>query len=162
MRKRPIRATHIRSHTTSGDAESRRRYRFAIVPKVVHPWFELVHEGAKDAAEYLKQTAGIEVTVEYRAPNQPSVVVRRMTPAFATSYAGDPPLRPCHSAEMELMLTMAPPPRASMQGISYFMDNQTPFRLTAMVRSQLSSGQSAIFARVPGTPALLWAQSSHP
>ena len=74
MRKRPIRATHIRPHTTSGDAESRRRYRFAIVPKVVHPWFELVHEGAKDAAEYLKQTAGIEVTVEYRAPNQPSVV----------------------------------------------------------------------------------------
>ncbi len=49
-------------------------YRFVIVPKVVHPWFDLVHEGAKSAAAYLRETAGKEVVIEYRAPQQANVV----------------------------------------------------------------------------------------
>ncbi len=49
-------------------------YRFVIIPKVVHPWFDLVHDGAKDAAAYLKKTAGANVTVEYLAPQQANVV----------------------------------------------------------------------------------------
>ena len=69
-----MRAARIRRRTPNSDHEPKGRYRFVIVPKVVHPWFELVHEGAKDAAEYLKQIAGIDVTVEYRAPQQASVV----------------------------------------------------------------------------------------
>jgi ribose transport system substrate-binding protein len=49
-------------------------YRFVIVPKVVHPWFDLVNDGAKEAAEYLKKMAGANVTVEYLAPQQANVV----------------------------------------------------------------------------------------
>ena len=56
MRERLIRATHVRSRSAGGDADTRRHYRFVIVPKVVHPWFELVHEGAQEAAEYLKRS----------------------------------------------------------------------------------------------------------
>lgn len=52
---------------------SKRSYRFVIVPKVVHPWFELVRDGARDAADYLKQAAGLDVTIEYRAPQLASV-----------------------------------------------------------------------------------------
>ena len=57
-----------------GPAEAKESYRFVIVPKVVHPWFDLVHEGALQAADYLKKTAGVEVTIEYRAPQQANVV----------------------------------------------------------------------------------------
>ena len=38
---------------------------------------------------------------------------------------------------------MAPPPRCSSSGISYFMDRNTPRRLTARTRSQSSSVMSA-------------------
>jgi ribose transport system substrate-binding protein len=70
----PMGAARIRPRTANSDLEPKNRYRFVIVPKVVHPWFELVHEGAKGAAEYLKQTAEIDVTVEYRAPQKASVI----------------------------------------------------------------------------------------
>lgn len=49
-------------------------YRFVIVPKVVHPWFDLVNDGAMDAAAYLKETAGVDVEIEYLAPQTASVV----------------------------------------------------------------------------------------
>lgn len=56
------------------NVESNDGYRFVIVPKVTHAWFDLVHEGARDAAEYLKKIADIEVTVDFCAPRQASVV----------------------------------------------------------------------------------------
>lgn len=84
------RMPRIRPHTATSDPEPKSGYRFVIVPKVVHPWFELVHEGAEDAAEYLKQTAGIEVTVEYRAPQQASVIQQNqiLTSVIATQPDG--------------------------------------------------------------------------
>ncbi len=57
-----------------GVAQAKDSYRFVIVPKVVHPWFDIVHNGAKAAAAYLKDTAGKDVTIEYRAPQQANVV----------------------------------------------------------------------------------------
>ncbi len=58
----------------AGVVQAKESYRFVIVPKVVHPWFDIVHEGAKAAAAYLKDTAGKDVTIEYRAPQQANVV----------------------------------------------------------------------------------------
>jgi ribose transport system substrate-binding protein len=58
----------------SADVATAKDYRFVIVPKVVHPWFDLVHDGAKDAAAYLKKTANVNVTVDYIAPQQANVV----------------------------------------------------------------------------------------
>ncbi|SFB77877.1 substrate-binding domain-containing protein [Tropicimonas isoalkanivorans] len=58
----------------SGAAVAKDSYRFVIVPKVVHPWFDLVNDGAMEAAAYLKETAGVDVEVEYLAPQTASVV----------------------------------------------------------------------------------------
>ena len=69
-----MRPTQLRAGTASSEGRAQARYRFVIVPKVVHPWFDLVHEGANDAAVYLEQTAGMKVNIEYRAPQQASVV----------------------------------------------------------------------------------------
>lgn len=43
--------------------------RFAIIPKVVHPWFEEVHKGALEQAELLKMQLNIDITVDYLAPS---------------------------------------------------------------------------------------------
>ncbi|BDG01298.1 substrate-binding domain-containing protein [Anaeromyxobacter oryzae] len=52
----------------------KKEYRFVIIPKVVHPWFDLVHEGARAAAKMLEQQTGAKVTIEYRAPQKADVV----------------------------------------------------------------------------------------
>ncbi|UCF93373.1 MAG: substrate-binding domain-containing protein [Desulfobacterales bacterium] len=49
-------------------------YRFVIIPKVVHPWFDLVHEGAKTAAKVLEEQTGTKFSIEYRAPQKANVV----------------------------------------------------------------------------------------
>ena len=49
-------------------------YRFVIIPKVVHPWFDLVNNGAKQAAAVIKAQTGSEVKIDYSAPTQADVV----------------------------------------------------------------------------------------
>ncbi len=48
--------------------------RFVLVPKVVHPWFDLVNNGAEAAAKMLTETTGREVKIEYRAPQKADVI----------------------------------------------------------------------------------------
>ena len=62
---------------------------------------------------------------------------------------------------------MAPPPCATIWSSSCFMQSQTPFRFTAIIRSNDASDQSAVFLPAastwnPAMPALLNAQSSLP
>ncbi len=59
---------------TMSFAEKKDSYRFVIVPKVVHPWFDLVHEGALDAAKMLEEWTGSKFEIEYRAPQKADVV----------------------------------------------------------------------------------------
>lgn len=49
-------------------------YRFVIVPKVVHPWFDKVNEGAQMAAAALKAQTGANIEVVYSAPQMADVV----------------------------------------------------------------------------------------
>jgi ribose transport system substrate-binding protein len=55
--------------TTKKDA-----YRFVVVPKVVHPWFDKVNEGAQAAAAAIKAQTGSDVEVIYSAPQAADVV----------------------------------------------------------------------------------------
>ena len=48
--------------------------RFVIVPKVAHPWFEEVYQGARAQAEILERELGIKVAVDYRPPSVAGVV----------------------------------------------------------------------------------------
>ena len=59
-----------------------------------------------------------------------SVVVSRIRPALATSNAGAPPgvPRPCHSADIEAMFTMAPPPVRRIASIAARVQNIDPSR----------------------------------
>lgn len=49
-------------------------YRFVIVPKVVHPWFDAVNEGAKKAAQMIQTQTGAKVVIDYQAPQKADVV----------------------------------------------------------------------------------------
>ncbi len=49
-------------------------YRFVIVPKVVHPWFDAVNNGAKKAAQMIQAQTGAKVVIDYQAPQKADVV----------------------------------------------------------------------------------------
>lgn len=49
-------------------------YRFVIIPKVVHPWFDKVNNGAKQAAKAIEAQTGSKITIDYSAPQQADVV----------------------------------------------------------------------------------------
>lgn len=49
-------------------------YRFVVVPKVVHPWFDLVNEGAQAAAAALEAQTGSDIEIIYSAPTSADVV----------------------------------------------------------------------------------------
>lgn len=45
-----------------------RDLRFLIVPKVAHPWFDEVHQGALTQAGILSRELGVDVVIDYRPP----------------------------------------------------------------------------------------------
>ena len=64
--------------------------RFVIIPKVVHPWFDKVNEGAMEAAEMLTKATGTKFTIDYRAPQTADVVTQNeiLERAIATRPSG--------------------------------------------------------------------------
>lgn len=48
-------------------------YRFVVVPKVVHPWFDKVNQGAQQAAAAIQAQTGSDVEIQYSAPQSASV-----------------------------------------------------------------------------------------
>ncbi|MDP4265346.1 MAG: substrate-binding domain-containing protein [Bacteroidota bacterium] len=42
--------------------------RFVIIPKVAHPWFEEVNQGARTQAEILSRELGVSIVVDYMPP----------------------------------------------------------------------------------------------
>ncbi len=59
---------------SEGFAQTAKTYHFVLVPKVVHPWFDKVNNGAHAAAEMLSKLTGSKITVDYRAPQAADVV----------------------------------------------------------------------------------------
>jgi ribose transport system substrate-binding protein len=71
-------------------APAAKEYRFVIVPKVVHPWFDEVNDGAKKAAAMIQAQTGAKVTVDYRAPESADVQMQNdiLERSIATSPSG--------------------------------------------------------------------------
>lgn len=65
-------------------------YRFVIIPKVVHPWFDLVHQGAEQAARMIEQQTGRKVTLDFQPPHKAEVAeqVRLLEQAMAANPDG--------------------------------------------------------------------------
>jgi ribose transport system substrate-binding protein len=57
-------------------APKQQQYRFVIVPKVVHPWFDAVVDGAKAQAKLMEAMTGAKFVIDYRAPTKADVVMQ--------------------------------------------------------------------------------------
>lgn len=58
----------------STDKKQQKSYRFVMISKVVHPWFDQVEKGAILAAESLAKETGDKFEIEYHAPESADVV----------------------------------------------------------------------------------------
>ena len=52
--------------------------RFVIIPKVGHPWFEEVHQGAQAQAKILSRELDVNIVVEYRPPAVADLVEQKL------------------------------------------------------------------------------------
>lgn len=50
-----------------------KEYRFVIVSKTVHPWFDEVVQAAEEQAKFLEDQTGDKIIIDYRAPSQADV-----------------------------------------------------------------------------------------
>lgn len=74
----------------SAPAVETQTYRFVVIPKVVHPWFDQVDKGARETAAALSESTGHTFEIDYRAPETADVVVQNqiMERAIATNPDG--------------------------------------------------------------------------
>ena len=52
---------------------------FVVVPKCVHAWFDEVNKGAQKEADLLSEQLGVEVKIDYRAPESAEVSEQNST-----------------------------------------------------------------------------------
>lgn len=64
---------------TSSAEKSGKDLTFVIVPKVVHAWFDEVNKGAELQAELLSKELGVNVKIDYRAPQSADVAEQNST-----------------------------------------------------------------------------------
>jgi len=72
----------IFSFTTSAFAQAKAKktsLRFVFIPKVVHPWYDMVIEGAKENADFLSKASGQKIVIDYIAPPQADVMIHNST-----------------------------------------------------------------------------------
>jgi ribose transport system substrate-binding protein len=64
--------------------------RFVMIPKVGHPWFEQVRQGALSGAAMLSSQTGRRVSIEEMAPQQATIALQQqmLAKAIATKPAG--------------------------------------------------------------------------
>ncbi len=141
-------------------------FRFVIVPKVVHPWFDLVNDGAKHAAAVIEAQTGAKVTIEYSAPQQADVVQQNqiLESTIATHPDGiaidllDPsgnraPLE--EAVEQGILVSVfdsVPPEGMALTAIGNDFCEQAEIASERLVKLLNEEGEVAIMMGVPSAP----------
>ncbi|MFE8035091.1 hypothetical protein [Thiohalocapsa marina] len=53
--------------------ESAAQYRFVLIPKVVHPWYDKVQDGAMEQVRFLEARTGEQFEIDYHPPTSADV-----------------------------------------------------------------------------------------
>lgn len=141
-------------------------YRFVIVPKVVHPWFDKVNDGAQQAAAALKAQTGANVEIVYSAPQSADVVQQNqiIDSALATRTDGlaldllDPSgnrasLEEAQGQKIPLVLFDSVPPEGmAITHIGSDFCEQAKIAARRLVEVLGGEGEVAIMMGVPTAP----------
>ncbi|GHS93673.1 ribose ABC transporter substrate-binding protein [Synergistales bacterium] len=140
--------------------------RFAIVPKCVHAWFDLVHMGARQEANKLSEVTGLKIEVEYRAPNavdvtEQNTILSQVAATKPTGIALDPVdyegskavIEEIRAQGITVVLFDAPAPEGSdLTGVGCNFTEQAVIASEYLVKHLNGKGKVAIMQGVPTAP----------
>lgn len=139
--------------------------RFAIVPKIAHPWFDEVHQGARAQAALLSRELGVDVQVDYLPPSIAGVVeqnriLEELAESHPSGVAIDPVVEPSHlkaithlrDRGVPVVLFDSPSPEASLPSIGNDFAEQGRIAAERLVQLIGSAGKVAVMQGYPTAP----------
>ncbi len=139
--------------------------RFVIVSKVVHPWFEEVHQGAVAQAELLSAQLGIAITVDYLPPAIADAIEQNsLLEECATTVPDGIAVDPVDSISnmpifhkirkqgIPLILFDSPSPEADITSIGNDFTQQGVIAAERLVKLLGGSGKVAVMQGFPTAP----------
>lgn len=140
--------------------------KFVVVPKVVHAWFDEVNKGAQSQAELLSEQLGVDVSVDYRAPQNADVAEQNtvLEQAAATRPDGialDPldydgsraVIDEIRAQGIPVILFDAPAPEDSdLTSVGNDFGEQARMAATALAELLGGKGKVAVMQGVPTAP----------
>ena len=143
----------------------KRDLRFAIIPKVEHPWFDEVHKGAGAQARLLEEQLGIKITIEYLAPetadiNEQNNILAEVAAANSDGVAIDPlddllkmkAIAEIRNKSIPIIVFDSPSPEAGISSVGNNFTQQGLVAAERLVRLIQGKGMVAVMQGFPSAP----------
>lgn len=153
------------SDSSGKGAAMNKRFRFVIVPKVSHPWFDEVVKGARDQADLLRKEVHANIVVDYRPPrsattSEQNATLRQVRATRPDGIALDPvdavdgmsSVGEIRSSGISLVLFDAPPAESGVPSIGNDFARQGVIAAERLVALIAGSGKVALMRGVPSAP----------
>ncbi len=139
--------------------------RFAVIPKVAHPWFDEVSRGAKEQAELLNSQLTIDISVDCLVPSsadvlQQNAILKMAADSKLDGIAIDPvaPVGDLHEIEkirnqgVPVILFDSPSPGFGMTSVGNDFTQQGTIAATRLAELIGGRGKVAVMQGVPMAP----------
>ncbi len=143
----------------------KKNFRFVVIPKVSHPWFDEVVQGARTQAELLGKRLGAEIVVDYQAPQAASAAEQNGVLAKAASTRPDgialdpveptgrmPAIKNVRDAGIPLLLFDSPSPEPGIPSVGNDFARQGTIAAERLVELLGGRGKVAVMRGVPTAP----------
>jgi ribose transport system substrate-binding protein len=143
----------------------KRGLRFVIVPKLAHPWFDEVHQGAQEQASLLSRELGREITIDFLPPARADVaeqnaVLEQVVQRRPDGIAVDPVDAIGHLSAIErirvesipVVLFDSPSPTSRIPGVGNDFIEQGRIAAERLVERIGHAGKVALMQGVPSAP----------
>jgi ribose transport system substrate-binding protein len=143
----------------------KKNFRFAIVPKVAHPWFEEVHKGAMEQAGLLNRELGIGISIDYLAPASAGVTEQNSTLKKAVDTQPDgiaidpvdalanlPAINEARKRGVPIIVFDSPSPEPGITGVGNDFSEQGRIAAERLVGLIGESGKVAVMQGFPTAP----------
>lgn len=139
---------------------------FVVVPKCVHAWFDEVNKGAQKEADLLSEQLGVDVKIDYRAPESAEVSAQNSTleQAAATNptailldpvdYDGSADIiKEIQDRDIPVILFDAPTPEGSgLTSVGNDFAEQATIAVDMLVEKMGTKGKVAVMQGAPTAP----------
>jgi ribose transport system substrate-binding protein len=143
----------------------KKNLRFVIVPKIDHPWFDEVHEGALDQARLLKKQLRLNIQIDYLAPSsanpsEQNAILKKAAALRPDGIAIDPvdtlanlpEIGSVRDQGVPILFFDSPSPRPEITSVGNDFTEQGVIAADRLARLIGENGKVAVMQGVPAAP----------